>query len=207
MAKWQIPSELFNAPGMDHIITVRGKKREGRSQHGKPVKDRTEEIRNWISDNNFVYTAIYQHVKTCDVCSAEIVLQAYLSKREHNNAGRTSATLSDFALKLERLQLPTGRGANPETVDEIVCKSGSAEAVKSRWERLSTRRKVQAMEAVNTSISRGITEEMHAYSSHGEWLKGGGLRRGARKPGGGHQGPPPVRPGVSSFAISARMSP
>lgn len=157
---------------MDHTVTVKGEDKGKASQHGKPKKDRTEAIGDWIVDNNFVYTAIYQHVKQCEVCSAETILRAYLSKREHDQKGMTSGSLIDFALKMERLRLPPDRATTTQTVNEFLCRTGTVGDLATHWLRLSVLQRIQGSERLRQLHK--ATPEMLIYRKHGEWLREAG---------------------------------
>jgi hypothetical protein len=168
MGKWILPEEFRNAPGMNHEIFLKGEKKRG-SQYGKPTKDTNRKLCDSIIDNQYVYTVIYQHLKTCDVCNADVVMKSYLSKRNAMNAGKTSSGLVGLALKIARLKLPENRSIKKETVSEFIIRSSDAKLVTRYWKTFSVKQKVFAIKQI--SKFEKLPTKMSIFRDHAEWVE------------------------------------
>jgi len=86
---------------------------------GRLKKDWTGTIKEAIKDWDTFYRAVFNHVKNCDKCDANEVLQAYWQLRQKpKHKGRTSAGLAKLACQYGQI------GADVELVKLIVSRSG-----------------------------------------------------------------------------------
>jgi hypothetical protein len=84
---------------MDCIITIKG---NGVGRYGKPKKDRTGPVREFVVDNQYFYNIIYRHLKECDKCNPEEILRLYLARRIHRGDQMVTGLLVELAMKYAR---------------------------------------------------------------------------------------------------------
>lgn len=87
---------------MNCIITVKG---DGVGRYGKTKTDRTGPIRDFLMDNQVLYTAVLRHVRECALCDPVAIFMHYLERRRNlpKHHGKTSRTFINLALKYEKI--------------------------------------------------------------------------------------------------------
>lgn len=108
---------------MDCVITIKGRPKTG---YGHTKHDRTGPIKNFLVDNNVLYSDVTKHLKTCDKCSINSILEEYLRRRIEIDKfnGGTSGGLIRRALILERLALKKKEPLRPGLVNEFIWRGG-----------------------------------------------------------------------------------
>ena len=116
------------------MMTVKG---DGVGKYGKPKKDVTMTVTEFLVDNGVYYAAVYQHLRGCEAsprCDPQQVLEAYLARRTKapknpkvpfSELGMTSKGLAQLASKYLRA-FPAVR---KETAHEIIARSGDLESI------------------------------------------------------------------------------
>jgi hypothetical protein len=127
---------------MDCEILVAG---DGVGKYGRTKKDRRGPLKDFLVDNQVLYSAVTKHLQKCQVCSIEEVLKVYLSRRaqEKKFRGQTSTTLVKRALILERLAQKQNRPVPRGLVNEFLWRYGTLGVIEHS-DRLSLREKVEA---------------------------------------------------------------
>jgi hypothetical protein len=102
---------ITEVTALDCTITVKKK--------GQLKQDWTGTIKEAIKDWDVFYRAVFNHVKDCDKCDPDEVLQAYWELRQKpRHGGRTSVGLAALAYRYSKL------GTDPDLVKKFIAKSG-----------------------------------------------------------------------------------
>lgn len=123
-------------------ITVKG---DGVGKYGKPKKDRTGPVSDFLVDNSVFYAAVTKHLQKCETCDLVEVLQTYLRRRIQvpKFKGQTSTSLMKRALILENLAMKKGV-ALPEGLVNAFLWRGGPYGVAEHSSRLTFRERLQA---------------------------------------------------------------
>jgi len=108
-------------------ITVKG----GDGKYGRPSKDVTKTVRDFLVDNGYYYTAVFRHLRQCTFCDPLECLQIYLERRKTNLKffGETSSGLVELAFKYDRLLKRRGQRVPQEMLAEFIWRSASCEVL------------------------------------------------------------------------------
>jgi len=84
---------------MSCIITVIG---DGKGRNGHPKKDRTGPLEEFMVDNIVFYTAVFQHLLSCNKHDPNEILKHYITRRIARGDQMVTGTLVNMALKYAR---------------------------------------------------------------------------------------------------------
>jgi hypothetical protein len=130
---------------LDCLITVKGTGTKAR--YGKPAKDTTKTIREFLVDNSVYYTAVLQHLRGCTKCDPMECLQIYLDRRlTPKFKNETSPGLADLAFKYDRLLKKRGLSVPREMLAEFVWRSGSSQVLLNHGGFLKPMEKAKAIQ-------------------------------------------------------------
>ena len=140
---------------LDCLITVKGTGTKAR--YGKPAKDTTKTIREFLIDNDHYYRAVLKHLKECPRCDPLDCLQIYLERRRGEKfGGQTSIGLVELAFSYDKLLRSQGTQVPPEMLNEFIWRSGNIGVLVVYQGRLSLTQRFQAAQLI---IKMGEAED------------------------------------------------
>lgn len=105
---------------LDCVITVKG---AGEPSQSRPTNDQTRTVSDFLVGVDAYYRAVFNHVKACNKCDPQEILEEYLKDRNRPKfCGTTSKGLMTLAERYLK-QFPTK--VRPETVREFKWRIGS----------------------------------------------------------------------------------
>ena len=121
---------------MNCQITIRG---NGIGRYGHPKNDRTGPLSEFLVDNVVLLRQISKHLKQCNKCTVEEVLQIYLKRLNPGKSfnGCVSISLASKALVFENIARRKEETLTPGLVNEFLWRSPPASAFHEFSDRLS----------------------------------------------------------------------
>lgn len=109
------------------VLTIKG----GSGRYGKPRSDRTAPLQDFLVDNQYFYTLIKQHLRTCSVCDPIAVLEYYLNRRRSipKFKGATSSGLVRLIDSYQRICTKRGIRIPAALRNEYYWRSGSVDTL------------------------------------------------------------------------------
>lgn len=111
-------------PGLNCVITVPSASRKHAS--------RTGPLRDFVVDNQKLYSLVIKHLRKCDKCDPREALQLYLDRRKRELSkfkGITSATLVLHAFKFKNVFKERGMPYPDDILHEIMWRIGTPEGL------------------------------------------------------------------------------
>jgi hypothetical protein len=136
-------------------------------------KNKTGPLRQFMVDNDYLYTEVARHVSQCVVCDPAKILGYYLWRRKTipKFHGQTSGELVKLALKYCKIAQNRGKPLPPELINEFIWRSGSITVYKKFSKILTSREIYEAVilirdaDAAKASIIRyygsGMSNSRH----------------------------------------------
>lgn len=99
------------------IIMIPG---DGVGRYGKPKRDRTGPVEEFVVDNGYFYPRVFAHVEKCKLCDPTEILNKYLTRRFAKEQHGVTTIFTKLARRYYRLN----RGVPKSLLREIEVRSG-----------------------------------------------------------------------------------
>jgi hypothetical protein len=152
---------------LDCVITVKGT--GTKAAYGKPAKDTTKTVREFLVDNVYYYTAVTKHLRECKVCDPIDCLQVYLDRRKTmpRFEGKTSSSLATLAIRFDRILRKRGSQVPPDMLAEFVWRSNCYTTVLNYRGSLSVLQKAWAVQRMLADKWQGHIDKLRKDHEYG----------------------------------------